>query len=823
VKDARPLRPASPLPASALYRRCDPERLPFTTTAELQPLDQPLGQERAMAALRFAIGMRSGGFNLFALGPEGTGKISLILASLLEAASCQPAPDDWVYVHNFTDHHRPAALRLPSGRGPELRRGMEHLLDDLRLAIPAVFEGEEYRTRRQLLEEQFKEHQETAIRGIQEKASSHGIALLRTPVGLALAPMKEGEVLNPDEFKVLPEQQQETFKADMEGLQHELEGRLAELPQAARDQRRKIRELDRETALAAVHHSLAEMKRQWTDLPAVLTYLDAVRDDVVDNLGDFLDREHSHDDGAGTEAEGLGPVARGRKHAFRRFRVNVLLTTSEGGGAPVVYCDHPTQPNLVGRIEHLAQLGALITDFNLIKPGALHQANGGYLVIEARKVLLNPFAWEDLKRALRAREIHIESPGQSWGLFPTVSLEPESIPLDVKVVLIGEPMLYYLLAGHDPDFAELFKVAADFDWQMDRSDEHELGLARLVAGLSRREQLRPFDAAGVARLVEQSSRLVDDAEKLSTHMASLADLIREADHWAGQDGATVAGAAHVQRAIDEQTYRLDRVREHVLDEIVRGTVLIDTQGMAVGQLNGLVVMELGRFAFGRPSRITCRVHLGRGDVVDIEREVELGGPIHSKGVMILSSFLSARFAQDWPLSLSAHLVFEQSYGEVEGDSASSAELYSLLSALADLPLRQDLAVTGSVNQYGQVQAIGGVNEKIEGFFDVCRARGLTGTQGVLVPASNVKHLMLRHDVVEACAEGRFAIYAVETIDQGIALLTGLPAGEPDADGDYPLGSVNRRVAGRLAQFSRKARTYGAEPGERPSRNGRQSE
>ncbi len=807
MEDLAPQEPP-PLAAAALYRRCDPALLPFASTAELTPLDEPLGQERAVAAIHFAIGMPSAGFNLFALGPEGTGKVSLIRSYLERAAATQPAADDWVYVFNFEDPHRPRTLRLPAGRGAELRRTMEHLVDDLRLAVPAAFEAEEYRTRRQLLEEGFKEQQENVFRTVQQRAAGRSIALMRTPVGLALAPTRNGEVLSPDDFKAMPEGQQAAFKADMEELQKELETRLAELPQAARDARRKTRELDRETALAAVRHSIDEMKRLWADLPAVLAYLEAVQTDVVDNLGDFLDHDHGHEAEAGDEPEGLR-LGRAEKRPLRRYRVNVLVSvgTGTGLGAPVIHVDHPTQPNLVGRIEHLAQQGALITDFNLIKPGALHLANGGYLVAEARKLLLNPFAWEDLKRALQAREIRIESPGQSLGLFPTVTLEPEPIPLDVKVVLIGDPMLYYLLAAHDPEFTELFKVSADFDWRMDRTAEHELGLARLVAGLGQREGLRPLDAAAVARLVEHASRLAEDGDKLSTHLASLADLVREANYWAGEDTAPVVTSRHLQQAIDQHDFRQNRVRQNVLEEITRGTLLIDTDGEAVGQVNGLVVMELGRFSFGRPSRITCRVNLGRGDVVDIEREVELGGPIHSKGVMILSSFLSARFAQDWPLNLSAHLVFEQSYGEVEGDSASSAELYCLLSALAELPIRQGFAVTGSVNQYGQVQAIGGVNEKIEGFFDVCRARGLTGRQGVLIPAANVKHLMLRHDVVEAAAQGRFSIHAVATIDQGIALLTGLPAGEVDGRSAYPAGSVNRRVAARLAQFSRKTRAF----------------
>jgi lon-related putative ATP-dependent protease len=797
------------LPAEALYRRCDPAQLPFATTDDLTPLEEPLGQDRAVAAVRFAIGMRQPGYNLFALGPEGTGKITLVRQFLEHAAAAQPAPDDWVYVHRFGESHRPRALRLPPGKGPDLKKTMERLVEDLRIALPAAFEGEEYRTHRQALDEQFKETQDATLRAMQTEASKKGIAVIRTPVGLALAPMKDGEVLSPDDFKALPEDEQIRLKADMEGLQEELEEQLNQLPQLTRQQRDKVAALDRETAEAAVAHSLEDARGGWADCPVVLDYLEAVREEALSSLGEFIGQTSGSEEGE-EAGNGNGDHRRPDTPSFRRFRVNVLVTACNGCGAPVVYEDHPTQPNLVGRVEHLAHLGALITDFNLIKPGALHRANGGYLVLDARKLLLNPFAWEDLKRALRAREIRIESPGQSMGLIPTVTLEPEPIPLDLKVVLIGDPMLYYLLAQEDPDFTELFKVAADFDYHMDRSDGNVLGLARLVAGLARREKLRPLDRGAVARLIEQAAREAEDNEKLSTHMASLADLVREADYWAGQMGAATVTGEHVQKAVDEHTYRHDRVRGHVLEEITRKTLVIDTDGEEVGQVNGLVVMQLGNYSFGRPSRISCRTHLGRGDVVDIEREVDLGGPIHSKGVMILSSFLAGRFAQEQPLTLSANLVFEQSYGEVEGDSASSAELYCLLSALADAPVRQGLAVTGSVDQFGKVQAIGGVNEKIEGHFDVCLSRGLTGGQGVMIPASNVKHLMLRPDVVEACAKGLFRIYAVETIDQGIALLTGVQAGERDDSGQFPTGSINRRVEAKLAAFSRRLRSLNQE-------------
>jgi lon-related putative ATP-dependent protease len=479
----------------------------------------------------------------------------------------------------------------------------------------------------------------------------------------------------------------------------------------------------------------------------------------------------------------------------------------------VIYEDHPIYNNLVGRIEHLAQMGALLTDFTLIKSGALHRANGGYLILDARQLLLQPYAWDALKRVLRSRELRIESLGQALSLVSTVSLEPQPIPLDVKVVLVGERLLYYLLHRYDPDFGELFKVEADFSEGMDRTSENNLLYARLLATLIRREKLRSLDRGAVARVIEQSARAMGDAEKLSVHLLSIVDLLREADYWADVADNDAMTAADVQRAIDAQIHRADRLRERLQERIQRGTILIDTAGERVGQVNGLSVLQLGHFAFGRPNRITARVRLGKGEVVDIEREVELGGPIHSKGVLILSGFLSGRYVVDRPLSLSASLVFEQSYGGVEGDSASMAELCALLSALADVPIKQSWAMTGSVNQHGEAQPIGGVNEKIEGFFDVCQARGLPGEQGVIIPVSNVKDLMLRPDVVEAVRAGRFHVHAVQTVDRALELLTGMPAGERDEEGNFPEGSINQRVEARLIDLVEKQRMYAAPPKE----------
>jgi lon-related putative ATP-dependent protease len=799
-----------PLDVQKLCWRFNAGELPFETTAELPDLAEVVGQERATEAIRFGLGIRREGYNLFVLGPSGTGRHDIVRRFLDHQASTEPVPSDWCYVFNFEQPHKPQALKLPAGVGMKLKRHMEHLVEDLRVAIPAAFESEEYRARRQEIEEGLKEKHERAFEELRREAESHGITLIRTPGGMAFAPVRKGEVISPADFEKLPEDEQKRIEAVISALQDRLERIVHQIPQWKRDTQNRIRELDRQVTMAAVGHLLEDLKKEYAAYPPVPRYLDAVQQSVIENADDFKRSEE------GAEITFLGiPIGRAGAGAgaasLRRYQVNVLIDHSATRGAPVVYEDNPAHPELVGRVEHLAQMGALVTDFTLIKPGALHRANGGYLVLDARKVLMQPYAWEGLKRCLASHAVRIESLGQMLSLVSTVSLEPEPIPLEVKVVLIGERMIYYLLQHYDPEFRDLFKVAADFEEDMERRDGDHLQYSRLIATLARRENLLPFDRAAVARLIEQSARLADDIDKLTVNMRDLADLLRESDYWARDNGRARVEREDVKRAIDARIRRSDRLRERMYDNIQRGTILIDTQGTRVGQVNGLSIVGLDDFMFGHPSRITARVRLGKGEVLDIQREVELGGPIHSKGVLILSAFLGARYCAERPLSLSASLTFEQTYGEVEGDSASSAELYVLLSALSEAPIRQSLAVTGSVNQHGEIQPIGGVNEKVEGFFDVCRARGLTGDQGVLIPATNVRHLMLRDDVVEACAQGKFRLYPVSTIDEGIALLTGVPAGERDAEGRFPDGSINRRVEERLAVLAELARVYAAGP------------
>jgi len=795
------------LGADKLYRRCDPQSLGFETTEELEELSGIVGQQRASEAVRFGIGIRRDGFNIYALGPDETDKRHLICHFLEERAAGEPPPEDLCYVNNFEESHKPRALRLPPGKGRELAEDVGRFLDELRTALSGAYESEEYQTRSQSIQEEAGQVQQEALEELQEKSRQRGLALLRTPAGFVFVPTKDGDVLSPEQMKALSDEDRQRLESDVEELQEELQQILRQIPQLQRQSREEVRQLDRDVARQTVRDLLEELRDKYADFEPVLEHLDAVEADVVENARRLV--------GGGEKPEQVlaamagGGASRGvdDEGEFRRYRVNVLVDHRTSEHAPVIYEDHPSYQNLVGRVEYQPRMGALVTDFNLIKPGALHRANGGYLILDAHRVLLQPFAWEALKRALQSGELRIESASELIGVVNTVSLEPEPISFDVKLVLLGSRLLYYLLAAYDQDFRGLFKVEADFDEDMDRSPESESQYARLIASLVKREELRPFQRAAVARVIERSARTVGDAEKLSVQTRRLLDLLREADYWAGEAGAAAVGAEHVERAIDQWIYRSSRIRERIQQEILRDTIYIDSDGAKVGQVNGLVVSQLGEFAFGRPSRISARVRLGKGEVVDIEREVEMSGPIHSKGVLILSGFLGARYAIDRPLSLAASLVFEQSYGGVEGDSASSAELYALLSAIGEVPLKQSIAVTGSVNQHGQVQPIGAVNDKIEGFYDICSARGLTGEQGVLIPASNVKHLMLRKDVVDAVSEERFRIWAIESVDHGMEILTGIPMGERDEAGDYPENSVNYRVEQRLAELAERRREF----------------
>jgi lon-related putative ATP-dependent protease len=769
---------------SELRAICDPATLPFRSTAELPPVDGLIGQERAATATAFGVGMRHAGYNLFVLGPSRTGKTSSMKRVLARAAEREAVPPDYCYVHNFADPYRPTALEIPAGRGRGLREQMRRLAEECRTRLPRAFESEEFEQQKARILEDLGRRQREEMAKLEEVAGAQRFAVLRTPAGMALAPAPNGGPLSPAEYAALPESTKQEMQRAGAVVEQQMETSLRRVRQLEREARDAHERLVHEVAAAAVRPLFQELREEFAGLPDVERYLAEVEQDLVSHAEEFR---------APAETQPALPFMPAPGRFLDRYEVNVLVDRHGLTGAPVVLEPNPTYGNLMGRTEHRVHFGTLVTDFSLIRAGALHRANGGYLVLDALDVLRNPLVWDALKKALKTRSIRIEDPLEEWRLATSAGLAPQPIPLSVKVVLIGSPILYYLLSALDEDFHELFKVKVDFDDSLPRTPEFELLYARFVGNVCRDDGLLPFAPDGIARLIEHCSRLIGDQRRLTSRLGDVLDLVRESSFWAGQRGHPLVGADDVDHSIEQKTYRANLLEERTRRIITEGTLLIDTDGRAVGQLNGISVLALGDHVFGRPSRITARTYAGEPGVVDIEREAKLGGPIHSKGVMILAGYVAGRYARERPLALSASIAFEQQYEEVEGDSASSAELYALLSSLTDMPLDQAVAVTGSVNQRGEIQPIGGVNEKIEGFFDVCQLRGLTGCQGVLIPEANVRHLMLRRDVVEAVRAEHFHVYAIKTVDEGLALLTGREAGERGADGRFPEGSVNAAV------------------------------
>lgn len=782
------------VPLASLYQRCDLSALNFGDTNELAPLEARLGQERAMAALQFGIGMAHEGYNLYVLGSSGLGKHTAVARLLAEQARQDKAPFDWCYLNNFDQPHKPKVLRLPKGLGRALQQAMQRFVSDILVAIPAAFESDEYRNAFQAIHDDYIRREDRALEEIAAKAESNNILMVRTPNGWNLGPKKDDHAMTPEEFQALPDEEKQMVGRVVEEIQDELKNLLLKIPVWQKESRERIKQLNREVTQMTVSHYVLDLQADYQTLDEVMAFIERVKKDMIDKV-EVL-RKYA------AEKQPTAQSASQIMADFVEYQVNVLVDNGATEGAPVVFEENPTYQNLIGRVEHVAQLGTLLTDFSLIKPGALHLANGGYLILDAQKVLTSYYAWEGLKRSLRSREIKIESLEQVLSLASTTSLQPEPIPLEVKVVLTGGRLLYFLLKQYDPEFARLFKVAADFAEEMPRDAQSMALYARLIAGLQRENALLPLTRDAVERVIEQSSRMADEGDKLTLHIGGLVDLLREADYWARQSQQAGIESVAVQKAIDMRIERMDQMRQRYQEAVLKGLYLVQTEGVALAQVNGLSVVQLDDYAFGRPSRITATARLGSGKVVDIEREVELGGAIHSKGVMILSSYLAYRYAKEQPLALAATLVFEQSYGPVEGDSASAAELCALLSALADIPLKQSLAVTGSVNQHGEIQAIGGVNEKIEGFFDICEARGLNGEQGVIIPAANRTHLMLKQAVRDAVERGQFAVYAVQHIDEVMALLSGLPAGKLDKKGRFSKGSFNAQIAERIARLDR---------------------
>lgn len=796
----------APLDADRLRRRFDPAGLEFESTAEVEPLEGTIGQPRALSALGFGLEIGTRGHNIFATGPIGTGKRTTLEAHLRMQAADRLAPADCLYLFDFPGGDRARAQTLPPGKGPEFAERMHRFVEEARQRIPEAFESENYQERRRELAEEIGRRREEVLTDVREFAAERSLALELTPAGLATIPVIEDKPIPPAEFRALAEPIRRQFKERIEEVEGRMPAALNRLRQIEREGGEQIRELDREVAMFAVGHLVDEIKEQYADVESLGAWLERVREDVIEHLGSFRE--------SGTGEERVPePIAAGVRHAreafFARYEPNVLVSHAEGEGAPVVFETNPTYYNLFGRVEYEATFGALSTDHRHIKPGALHRANGGYLMLDALNVLAQPFVWAKLKETLRTGRVEIETIGSQWMLFPTATLEPEPIDLDVKVILVGPPHLYALLYELDEDVRKLFKVRADFAVDMPWTGEEAAEYAAFIARQVSSDGLLHFDRGAVARVVEHGARIAQHREKLSTRFLEIADLVAESSQWARHEGADLVGSDHVRRAISEKAFRSNLIEERIRELVSEGTLLIDVSGERVGEVNGLSVARVGDYEFGRPVRISAGIALGGGDVVNIDRETKLSGRIHDKGFLILAGYLRHQYGAERPLSLHASLVFEQSYDEVEGDSASGAELFALLSSLAGAPIRVGIAVTGSVNQHGRLQAIGAVNEKVEGFYRVCEEDGLSGEQGVLIPAANLRHLMLDEEVVEAVREGRFGIWAVETVDEALEILTGLPAGERRADGTFPEGTIHRRIEDRLDRLAELGQRFGA--------------
>ena len=788
-----------------LRRRMVPNDLPFQTTAEVAPLNGTIGQPRAIDSIEFGVEIDARGYNLFLSGSSGSGRETTVLDYLNNVGAKQSPPSDWVYVYNFVDPDQPRAIEIPAGQGVQFEHAMRDFVIAAQREIPKAFESDEYARRRSIALTGFAQQRDTILAALQTFAQERNFSLEMTPAGIVSVPIVNGKPINPDEFEALPDEQKKQISAHGQEVQEELGTALRELREIEKQAGGRSSELDREIATFVVGPFLDELRGRYALNLKILAYLNEVQNDIPEHLHDFAPAPI---DGAAPQALPMAQLqTQQREEHLARYRVNVLIDNSEATGAPVIFERNPTYYNLIGRIDYRAAMGSMLTDFSQIKPGALHRANGGYLVLHVDEVFRNPFAWDALKRSLICNEIQIENLGEQVSAFPTARLRPEPIPLRLKVVMIGLPAIYQALYALDQDFQELFKVRADFAPDMSWSEEHVHNYAAFISRQVREMHLRHFDRTAVARVVEYGARLIEDQRKLSTRLLDITNIVTEASYWAKQAGHDPVMATDVDSAIRKRHYRANLIEERIHEMIDNGTIMIDTTSDIVGQINGLSVINLGDLEVGQPSRITARVSLGRDNIVSVEREIDLSGAIHSKGVLILSGYLHGMYGQKMPLAVTATITFEQSYGGIDGDSASSTELYALLSALSGLPLHQGIAVTGSVNQFGQVQAIGGATHKIEGYFAVCKAQGFTGKHGVMIPAANVPTLMLNDEVVEAVRSGQFSIWQVRTVDEGIEILTGVPAGDRDATGEYPAGTVHRLVEDRLRKFAETTQAF----------------
>ncbi|MBI5327293.1 MAG: AAA family ATPase [Deltaproteobacteria bacterium] len=795
-----PKKPQS-LSPEELRWTCNPKQFPFKTTDEIKPLEETIGQERALRAMDFGLGLESHGFNIYVLGESGTGKTSTVKAMLGKKASQEKVPDDWCYIYNFSNPDRPDVLNLPPGIGIGLKIDMEELVESLKRDIPKVFESKDYEKHRDEILDGQQERTKTLFYRLEQKAAEKGFILKKTVSGLAVVPAKNGKALSHDDFEKLSKSEKTRIEEDSKILQDRLSDTIREARVVEKETKERINALDREVVQYVVNPLMNELLDKYKEYPEVLKYLNQVKEDVLVRSEDFRPKEELAITLPGLKLPKV-------ETSFERYSVNLLVNNKDAKGAPVVIETNPTYYDLFGRVEHRVQYGVAMTDFTMIKAGSIHRANGGYLVINALDLLRNIFAYDALKRMIKNKEIKIEDVWEQYRLISTITLKPEPIPVDIKVVLIGSPYIYYLLYTLDDEYKKLFKVKADFDNRMPKNAENIAKYASFIAARCKEESLKPFDKTGAARVVEYGAKLANDQEKLTAQFSEITDIIREASYWADVDGNKFVAAGHVDRAVSERIYRNSRIEERIREVIIEGTILIDTDGAVAGQVNGIAVLDLGDYAFGKPSRITARTFLGDAGVVNIEREVKMSGRIHNKALMILTSYIGEKFAQDTPLALSASICFEQLYEEIEGDSATCTEFYALMSSLSGLPLSQGIAVTGSMNQLGEVQPVGGINEKIEGFFDVCAAKGLTGKQGVIIPKKNVRHLMLKKEVVEAVMAGKFAIYPIEKAEEGLEILTGTPVGKKQSDGTYPDKTVNSLVAKRLKELAKTLKEFG---------------
>lgn len=778
---------------------CDPQSFSFKTTSELPILEGTIGQERALKAMDFGLGLSSHGFNIYVLGEGGTGKTTTVKSLLEKKAKDEKIPDDWFYVYNFLDPDRPFALNLPAGSGIELKGDMEELVEALRRDIPKVFESKDYERHRDEILDGQQERTKALFYRLEQKAQEKGFVLKKTASGLSVAPAKDGKAIKQDEFDALSKQEKQRVETESRILQDKLADTIREARQIEKETKDRINALDREVVQYVVNPLINELLEKYKAFAQIIDYLNDVKEDVLEHSDDFRPKEEFPLAIPGLKLPKAEPT-------FERYAVNLIVNNKDTKGAPVVIETNPTYYNLFGRIEYRVQYGIASTDFTMIKAGSIQKANGGYLVVNALDLLRNIFSYDSLKRAIKNKEVKIEDVWEQYRLITTSALKPEAIPLNIKIILVGAPFLYYLLYNLDDEYKKYFKVKADFDSKMPRNKENIDKYALFIATRCKEEGLKPFDSTGAARIVEYGCRLADDQGKLSAQFSEVTDIIREASFWAGQNGHVTGH--DVEKAIKEKVYRSSRIEERLRELITEGTLMVSTDGTAVGQVNGIAVISMGDYAFGKPSRITAKTYMGDSGVVNIEREVKMSGRIHNKGMMILTGYLGEKYGQETPINLSASICFEQSYEEVEGDSAASTELYALLSSISGVPIKQGIAVTGSMNQMGEVQPIGGVNEKIEGFFDVCSAKGLTGNQGVLMPEKNLKHLMLKKDVIDAVKAGKFYIYAVKNVEEGIEVLTGVPAGEKQPDAKYPEGTINYLVSKRLKELAKSLKEFG---------------